>query len=139
MVIEKIRQERVFSSSSCVILPSSKRHMENMMDITIGMGATMCVGSDRYPFTVMQTEEIKGKMHVVLQADSYKRIDKNGLSEDQDWAYETNPNGRMVVLRQTEKAWEEIIKNPQTGRWKKTKGSAHYYLGQREAYQDPCF
>ena len=109
------------------------------MNITIGMGATMSIGSDRYPFTVMQTEQIKGKTYALLQSDSYIRRDKNGLSEEQDWEYTQNPKGRIVYLREKGTGWEEVVKNSQSGRWNKAKSCAHYYVGEREAYQDPSF
>jgi len=47
------------------------------------MGATLVVGSDRYPMTIVYaTDKLVGVVR-----DDYERIDANGLSEDRTSAY----------------------------------------------------
>jgi hypothetical protein len=94
----------------------------------VGMGATYSVGSDRYPFTVV---EIINDKTIVVQGDNYRRTDDNGLSESQEYEFTPNKDGpkRVLTFRSN-------------GRWveKKDKQNAPgYRLGHRSAYQDPCF
>lgn len=96
--------------------------------ITVGMGATKIVGSDRYPFTVI---EVVNDRRLVLQSDEYRRTDKNGLSELQEHEYTPNPDGSTV-----------IVTKRKDGRWvqqgESIKGTP-YHIGERRAYQDPSF
>lgn len=51
----------------------------------LGMGATIGVGSDSYPATIIYIS--KNKHTIFLQEDHSKRIDKNGMSESQEYEY----------------------------------------------------
>jgi hypothetical protein len=96
--------------------------------IKVGQGATCHIGSDRYPYTVV---EILSSKRIVVQADDYKRTDKNGFSESQTYVYKSNPSAIRVVLT--------LRKN---GRWIRVGESmkaASYSLGGRSAYLDPSF
>lgn len=110
-------------------------------DIMIGMGATRCVGSDRYPATVVEMETIKGQLYITVQEDNYKRVDSNGpFTESQDYEFSPNPNGTKHVLRfNKDSKWEQVRKNTETGRWNKVKNYSGIHIGQRDAYYDPCF
>lgn len=66
---------------------------------TIGMGATEMMYSDRRPFTVIGMTE----KTVTVQADKATRIDKNGMSECQEYEYSPDPTGEIVVLHATKK------------------------------------
>jgi len=99
--------------------------------IEVGMGATESIGSDRYPFTVIEVK--KDGKELVLQADNYRRTDNNGLSELQTYEFTPNPEGSTTVVT--------LRKN---GRYKR-KGEPMYsycycyHIGERNAYQDPSF
>ena len=96
--------------------------------VHVGDGATEGVGSDCYPYTIV---EIKSDRRVVVQRDNYKRTDKNGFSESQEYEYSPCPEAAKIVVT--------LRKN---GRWVKVGQSSNYggfYLGNRRAYQDPCF
>lgn len=97
------------------------------MNPTIGMGATIRIGSDRYPATVIDVQR-NGKT-IVLQHDMMKRADQNGLSEDQTYLYVPNPNGKI------EKA--TLRKH---GKFCVT-GTDYIFvhLGERDGYRDPSF
>ena len=93
---------------------------------TIGMGATISVGSDRYPATVIQVTQ-NGK-RVVIQEDDATRTDNNGLSESQTYTFQTNPNGtiHIVTLRKD-------------GRYRISGGQTPVWIGSRDKYLDPSF
>lgn len=69
----------------------------------IGMGATVLMWSDRYPVTIVEIERFKtgsrkGQISAVLvQEDDVLRIDKNGMSESQQ--YEFKPNVLNSIQR----------------------------------------
>jgi hypothetical protein len=92
--------------------------------IQVGQGATYHIGSDRYPYTVV---EILSPRSVVLQEDNYRCTDYNS----QTYEYTPNPDASrtIVTLRKD-------------GVWRKkgdTKGSGYFGFYGRNAYQDPSF
>lgn len=93
---------------------------------TIGMGATIHVGSDAYPATVIQVTR-NGK-RVVIQEDIATRIDNNGMSESQDYTYEPNPEGEIhvVTLRKD-------------GRYRESGTTTPVSIGFRRKYYDYSF
>lgn len=93
---------------------------------TIGMGATIQIGSDSYPATVIQITQ-NGK-RIVLQEDNATRTDNNGLSELQEYTYQANPNGaiHIATLRKD-------------GRYRLTGGKTPVSIGIRRKYYDPSF
>ncbi len=58
-----------------------------------GMGATICHWSDRTPATVIDISPTGFK--ITLQEDKATRTDNNVMSDDQDFEYEIDPNGRI--------------------------------------------
>jgi hypothetical protein len=92
----------------------------------IGMGATIQVGSDSYPATVIQVTN-NGK-RVVVQEDIATRVDTNGMSESQQYTYEPNPNGTIYIAT--------LRKD---GRWRVTGGKTPVSLGFRRKYYDYSF
>lgn len=93
---------------------------------TIGMGATIHVGSDSYPATVIQVTR-NGK-RVVIQEDIATRIDNNGLSESQEYTYMPNPQGEI-----------HIVTLRKDGRYRETGGKTPVSIGYRRKYYDPSF
>ena len=92
----------------------------------IGMGLTYSIGSDAYPATVTKVSE-SGKT-IWFQDDDYKRTDKNGLSESQEYEYSRNTSNR------TQKA---TLRSD--GSFKISKSQFTIHLGTRNAYRDPHF
>lgn len=94
----------------------------------VGMGATLSVGSDAYPYTVI---EVRSKTTLVARRDNYRRIDKNGYGGNQEYEFTPNPT-----------ATPEIFTFRRNGRWIR-KGSSMrgspLRLGKRNAYSDPHF
>lgn len=124
------------------IMPEIENKFENLLDdaknaskvaaklndeneLYIGMGATLALGSDRYPYEVI---EIKTPKKIVIRSMDAVRIDKNGLSEDQEYKYSSNPKGitYIVTLRKDNK-------------WKVEKSTMVIKLGYAERYSDPHF
>lgn len=70
----------------------------------VGMGATLCWWSDRDPYTIIKVSA-SGKTFW-MQADNYKRIDNNYMSEIQDYEYTPNPNGVVRCVRLTVRGWQ---------------------------------
>ena len=93
---------------------------------TVGMGATIHVGSDSYPATVIQVTR-NGK-RVVIQEDIATRIDNNGMSESQDYTYEPNPKGEI-----------HIVTLRKDGRYRETGGTTPVSIGFRRKYYDFSF
>lgn len=94
----------------------------------VGDGATYHVGSDRYPFTVVK---VITQNKIQLQADSFSRTDKNGISENQTYAWDYNTDSEIIV-----------VSKRKNGRWHKVKDSMSgpfYTIGARNIYQDPSF
>lgn len=94
----------------------------------VGQPATKLVGSDRYPFTVI---EVKSPRRVVVQADRFRRVDQNGFSESQVYEMERDAEGQKfdISLRK-DTYWHEVGYSTNT---------SCFVLGYRSAYQDPHF
>ena len=95
----------------------------------VGMYATEMYYTDREPFEII---EVKDERHITARKLSYKRVDKNGMSECQDYIYFPNPDGRIAHLFKTKQ-----------GRWVERIGK-HYScngwaLGFAERYYDYSF
>jgi len=57
----------------------------------VGMGATICYHSDRAAATIIKVS--KSGKSFTIQEDTAVRVDKNGMSDDQEYEYTPNPNG----------------------------------------------
>lgn len=100
---------------------------------TVGMGATISVGSDSYPYTI---HRVDGKS-VWASQDEFKRIDKNDYYAEQQVYKYSNTNHNKPD------AWKEYVLR-KNGRYVlRGKGLNEYsvtlHIGYRRAYQDPSF
>ena len=64
--------------------------------VKVGIGATICMWSDRRAATIIRVEK-NGKV-IIVQEDIAIRIDKNGMSESQEYQYKENPNGSIQAF-----------------------------------------
>ena len=97
----------------------------------VGMGVTQCIGSDRYPFTVIEVSE--NLKTVVIQLDTYSRTDSNGLSESQEYEFSRNSDGEKITLTLRKNGCYVQKGQPM-------RGSGYFYrIGTRSAYRDPSF
>ena len=103
----------------------------------VGDGATILSWSDRHPATVIEVAtDRQGRPLVTVQEDNYKRTDKNGFSDMQEYEYSRNLEGSTSTWRLENNSWVGVYKG-ETGRWKKTHG--HIRMGEREKYHDHSF
>jgi len=94
----------------------------------VGDGATELVGSDRYPYTVIKVHDGK-RPTLTLRGDKATRTDDRGwFTEQQDYEYEPDPDGREVVV---------TLRND--GRWRQRGDDRLFSIGSRSRYRDPSF
>lgn len=89
----------------------------------VGMGITIAGYSDRRVATIIKVGP-SGKTFIA-QEDFARRVDNNGMSDCQTYAYSPNPNGRTVVIIKTKHGW-------------RTEGCG-VLIGFRNAYHDYSF
>jgi hypothetical protein len=101
---------------------------ENAEKPEVGMGATVASGSDGYAYTIIWISP-SGKT-IRLQRDIAKRIDKNGMSETQEYEYTRDPNGTIIEARL----------RTQRGRlgWFVLKSRSSVGVGHRREHYDFC-
>lgn len=98
----------------------------------VGMGATMGVGSDCYPYTI---HKVEGQT-LWASEDEYERTDSNGAyTENQDYRYWNNNE-------KNEKMWRQFTLR-KNGRWVRRGSDMHtgsrLSIGHRKAYRSPHF
>ena len=77
--------------------------------------------------------------YVKVRQDTSKRIDKNGMSEDQDYEFTPNPNGSESCFRREDDGpWAEVRYNAGTKRYNKSRGHG-LRIGARDEYHDFSF
>lgn len=91
----------------------------------LGMGATILMWTDRHAATVVKISA-SGKT-ITLREDKATRSDGNGMSDQQSYNYEADPNGRELVARLGKKGWNV------------SRLGAGLLLGTRSAYHDYSF
>ena len=97
----------------------------------VGMGVTRGVGSDCYPFTIV---EIISSNRILVQQDNAVADVANGHDyfSNQKWIIYPNIGSPKVLLsyRKKSNCWTEVGQSPKYNR---------YFIGDRFFYQDPCF
>lgn len=93
----------------------------------VGMGATEVHYSDREPMTII---EVTGKT-VTVQRDDAKRIDSNGMSDQQDYEYTPNPNGIVRKYSLRKNGEYVLVGDKQDG--------MRIVIGSRRKYHDYSF
>jgi hypothetical protein len=88
----------------------------------VGMGATILCWTDRTAGTIIKVTPTQ----VHVQRDIATRIDHNGMSESQEYRYESDPNGIVEVFRMTKKGYRNLSRNG-------------LLIGSRQAYYDYSF
>jgi hypothetical protein len=104
----------------------------------VGMGATVMLWTDRHAATVVGT--YNGGKIVQVQCDKATRIDKNGMSEMQEYVYEPDEDGPVYFFRKNKTGgWDQVLGNTKTGRWNKVHGGVGVIFGFRREYHDFSF
>lgn len=91
-----------------------------MPDAQVGDGMTELCWTDRHAFTVIG-RSASGKT-LTVQQDTATRVDGNGMSESQDYAYTPNPDGRKYTVRWSPKRHAFVA------------GDVRFVPGRREYY-----
>lgn len=108
----------------------------------VGMGATLLMWTDRHAATIVSVEELISKRYLYLiqvVEDFARRVDDNGMSESQEYVYESDINGRRILFASDRNtgAWTRMRHN-EKGRLVKDKGTG-LRIGSRESYHDFSF
>lgn len=105
----------------------------------VGMGATILHWSDREAATIVSVEKYRGRVLLGVQRDRAERVDNNGMSECQSYIYHRETSGGVVYYLQAKNGrWQQVWKNPNTGRWNVHPG-AGLKIGERDQYYDYSF
>ncbi len=86
----------------------------------VGMGATILMYSDRHAATIVKVT----KTQVHVQRDIAKRIDKNGMSESQEYVFTSDPDAHVEIFRKTKRGYRAAG------------GGAALRIGDRDEYYD---
>jgi hypothetical protein len=99
----------------------------------IGMGATELMYTDRKPYTVV---EIVDENTIVVQEDKAIRLDNNGMSDCQDYKFESNPEAPKVTL--VKKKTSKVPNSRWVRKGSSIKSNA-FLIGKRDCYHDFSF
>lgn len=104
-------------------------------DLNVGDGVTLNYYSDKQPATVIELDP-KGKW-IKVQEDTAKRIDKNGMSDCQEYEYSRNEKGRIHTFYKTRR--KDFTVFTDTGRSTYNSYGVYLSLKVRRAYFDYSF
>lgn len=88
----------------------------------VGMGATELRWTDRKAVTIVKVTPTQ----VHVQYDIATRTDKNGMSENQTYSYESDPSSPVEIFRLTKKGY-------------RSKSGSGLLIGERDEYYDFSF
>lgn len=108
----------------------------------VGMGCTFLSWTDRSAGTIQKVTELSSKawsFEIEVTSDDAKRIDKNGLSEAQEYEFTERPDGPRAIYRCKRETgeWIQMRKN-ESGRMVISRGRG-LRIGERSAYHDFSF
>ena len=106
------------------------------LDPVVGMGVTRSIGSDSYPYTIIDILTVKDKTILKIQQDHTLYIKKQDGRRARDIEYLEQFRNHGLDGRIE---YKDIKWNEQTKRW--NKGCSYYYasVGQRHYDLDPSF
>ena len=116
-------------------------HMMSMTGdhaIYVGAPATLLSWTDRHPATVVEVITKGKSLYVIVQADSWTRIDNNGISENQSYLYGRDHNGYKSTFKWANSRWRQVVLNEESKRYNLL-GVGGLSIGHREKYEDPSF
>lgn len=90
-VINRVEEDRYFNGTK--------------NNIQVGTYATEYLWSDRHAYEVI---EVKSQTNVVIRRLNAIRTDNYGMSDCQDYRYESNPNGETRELINKKGVWKEV-------------------------------
>lgn len=76
-------------------------------NIQVGTPCTVYHWSDRTPYEVVKVIDQK---HIFIRQLDAKRIDKNGMSDSQNYEYRSNEKNPTTELELTKWGWKQVIR-----------------------------
>ena len=76
-------------------------------NIQVGTPCTIYSWSDTHPYEVI---EVINQEHLIIRQLDAKRIDKNGMSDCQEYEYSSNPNNWTREIKLTKYGWKEVMR-----------------------------
>lgn len=138
----------IFNPTATEFLDGAIQALKEELEIEFSLpeyandAATIGIGSDRYAATHIATDE---QGIYTIRRDNAKVVSGTEMDGSAKYFYTPNENGiisyfRPVgITRALSPHFEEVYKNPATGRWNKAGHSYRLSLGRRNHYMDPSF
>lgn len=98
----------------------------------VGMGATLLGWTDRYAATMT---DLTGDI-LTVQTDRATRTDANGMSENQAYSYEPDPDGTLHHFQRRDDEWVPVQWNDRTRCWVDHDAGYPLRIGVRDHYYD---
>lgn len=109
----------------------------------LGMGVTELCYTDRHPFEVI---EILNEKKIKIREMKAERIDKNGMSDCQEYKYVQKPDGEVKTLVLRNGKWRDLVKeleNDENNKLVEVEtrrlGGNGWLIGKAEYYYDFSF
>lgn len=109
----------------------------------LGMGVTELCYTDRHPFEVI---EILSEKKIKIREMKAERIDKNGMSDCQEYKYVQKPDGEVKTLVLRNGKWRDLVKeleNDENNKLVEVEtrmlGGNGWLIGKAEYYYDFSF
>ena len=104
----------------------------------VGMGVTMSIGSDSYPYEIV---EIIDEKHLAVRRLDYKAKPNSDYFGHQEYEYFSREDSPLTYLMFRNNRWREQMKDNVTGKPTRRLGSKweHWSIGRAVAYFDPSF
>ena len=145
----KLSKNNLGTHSGSLVNYLNSRHAYPMEALEIGGPATINMWSDRHGATVVDIIKKKnGRTFLAVQQDDTKMVGGNIMSEDQQYEFTRNPQGRLVhaeiIFVEDDEGTQGFVLEPRdfnhrTNRFNVATHGARISLGHRSEYRDPCF
>tara|TARA_R110000796_G_scaffold19904_9_gene59553 strand:- start:878 stop:1339 length:462 start_codon:yes stop_codon:yes gene_type:complete len=145
----KLSSNNLGTHSGSIVNYLNSRQAYLMEALEIGGPATINMWSDRYGATVVEIIKKKnGRTFLAVQKDHAKMVGGNIMSEDQQYEYTRNLQGRVhyaeIIFVEDDEGTQGFVLEPRdfnrrTNRFNVATHGARISLGHRSEYRDPCF
>jgi hypothetical protein len=108
------------------------------LPVSAADAATISIGSDRYPATVIAHDTDSGVISVRYDNDVV--VKGSTMDGSAEYEYSSDPNGRIENWRKNRQGrFTRVVRNAETGRWNQVDYGGHLHIGDRRKYYDPSF
>ena len=132
---------RLGTETGSVINHLYSRATRGQPEPEVGMGATILGWTDRYAGTIARIFNVGKSTYIEVRYDRVERVDGNGLSEQQTYRCQPDPEGAAIFfrLRPGQSRWEFAYYSHVADRWYGRKSGLGVRIGCRDPYRDPSF